>query len=393
MAASGDVGHVPGARRPLEPARAAARTTADSGSATTSRSSWTTIARYLEVVWAAQRSGIYFTPINFHFNADEVAYIVDDCDATRVRHVGRRWPRSRPSSPDLLPARVETRLVVGGTLDGYETYEEAIAAYPAEPLAEELEGHAMMYSSGTTGRPKGIRYHLERKPVGSPTRRSPGSARPTGSTSDCVYLSPAPLYHAAPLQFCIAVHRFGGTAVVLEHFDPEACLAAIERYRVTHAQFVPTMFVRMLKLPEEVRAKYDVSSLQIAIHAAAPCPVEIKRRMIEWWGPIIFEYYSSTEGMGSTMITSEEWLAHPGSVGQAVLHDDPHPRRGRQRAPDRRAGCRVVRARRAHDELRVPQGPGEDRAHARHARAGHRSATSGTSTTRATCTSPTGATS
>ena len=132
-----------------------------------------------------------------------------------------------------------------------------------------------------------------------------------------MYLSPAPLYHSAPLQFCIGMGRFGGTAVVMEHFDPEACLAAIEKYRVTHAQFVPTMFVRMLKLPEEVRTKYDVSSLKIAIHAAAPCPVEMKRRMIEWWGPIIFEYYSSTEGMGSTMITSEEWLAHPGSVGQA----------------------------------------------------------------------------
>ncbi len=131
-----------------------------------------------------------------------------------------------------------------------------------------------------------------------------------------MYLSPAPLYHAAPLQFCIGVNRFGGTDVILEHFDPEACLAAIEKYRVTHAQFVPTMFVRMLKLPEEVRAKYDVSSLQLAIHAAAPCPVEIKRQMIEWWGPIVYEYYASTEGMGSTQITSEEWLAHPGSVGR-----------------------------------------------------------------------------
>jgi len=272
--------------------------------------------RYLEVVWAAQRSGIYFTPINFHFNAEEVAYIVDDCDATAfVTSVALA-----DVAADLraqLPPRVETRLVVGGTLHGYEAYEEAIAAYPAAPLEEELEGHAMMYSSGTTGRPKGIRYHLERKPVGSPDPALAGFGATYGIDEDTVYLSPAPLYHAAPLQFCIAVHRFGGTAVVLEHFDPEECLAAIERYGVTHAQFVPTMFVRMLKLPEEVRTRYDLSSLKIAIHAAAPCPVEIKRRMIEWWGPIIFEYYSATEGMGSTMITSEEWLAHPGSVGQA----------------------------------------------------------------------------
>ena len=272
--------------------------------------------RYLEVAWAAQRSGIYFTPINFHFNADEVAYIVDDCDATAfITSVELSEVASELT--EQLPARVETRLVVGGRLDGYESYEDAISAYPPEPLEEELEGHAMMYSSGTTGRPKGIRYPLEPKPVGTPDPMLAGFGATYGLDRDAVYLSPAPLYHAAPLQFCIAVHRFGGTAVVLEHFDPEGCLAAIERYGVTHAQFVPTMFVRMLKLPDAVRAKYDLSSLEIAIHAAAPCPVEIKRRMIEWWGPIIFEYYSSTEGMGSTMITSEDWLEHPGSVGQA----------------------------------------------------------------------------
>ncbi|HEY8217011.1 MAG TPA: AMP-binding protein [Acidimicrobiia bacterium] len=272
--------------------------------------------RYVEVAWAAQRSGLYFTPINFHFNADEVAYIVDDCDA-RAIITSVALADVASELVDKLPAGVETRLVVGGKLDGYEPYEEAIAGYPAEPLEEELEGHAMMYSSGTTGRPKGIRYQLERKPVGSPDPALAGFGTTYGIGEDCVYLSPAPLYHAAPLQFCIAQGRFGGTNVILEHFDAEGCLAAIERYRVTHAQFVPTMFVRMLKLPEEVRAKYDLSSLEMAIHAAAPCPVEIKRRMIEWWGPIIFEYYSSTEGMGSTMITSEEWLAHPGSVGQA----------------------------------------------------------------------------
>jgi acyl-CoA synthetase (AMP-forming)/AMP-acid ligase II len=271
--------------------------------------------RYLEVVWAAQRSGIYFTPINFHFNADEVAYIVDNCDA-RAFVTTKALGEVAAELADKLPAGVETRLVLDGPLDGFEPYEEAIAAHPAKPLEEELEGHAMMYSSGTTGRPKGIRYVLDRKPVGTPDPALAGFGATYGIDEDAVYLSPAPLYHAAPLQFCIAVNRFGGTNIILEHFDPEACLAAIEEHRVTHAQFVPTMFVRMLKLPEEVRARYDVSSLKVAIHAAAPCPVEIKRRMIEWWGPIIFEYYSSTEGMGSTMITSEEWLAHPGSVGR-----------------------------------------------------------------------------
>ena len=188
----------------------------------------------------------------------------------------------------------------------------------------------MLYSSGTTGRPKGIRYTLERAPIGNPAAALAGFTTTYSLDEESVYLSPAPLYHSAPLQFCIAVTRVGGTVVVLEHFDAEACLAAIERYHVTHAQFVPTMFVRMLKLPEETRARYDLSSLQVAVHAAAPCPVDIKRRMIEWWGPILFEYYSATEGMGSTMITSEEWLAHPGSVGKPfhttvhILDEDDH---------------------------------------------------------------------
>ena len=271
-------------------------------------------ARYLEVCWAAQRSGLYFTPINYHFNADEVAYILDDCDAAAL------VVSSALATPELLaglPAAVTTRLCLGGTVpDGYESYDEAVAAYPAAPLDEELEGHAMLYSSGTTGRPKGIRYTLEPVPVGNPAAMLRGMTKTYGLDENSVYLSPAPLYHSAPLQFCIAVTRIGATVVVLEHFDPASCLRAIERYHVTHAQFVPTMFVRMLKLPEEERAAADVSSLRIAIHAAAPCPVEIKRQMIEWWGPILFEYYSATEAMGSTMITSEEWLAHPGSVGK-----------------------------------------------------------------------------
>jgi len=286
--------------------------------------------RYLEVAWAAQRSGLYFTPINFHFTAEEAAYIVDDCDARAIvvsRHLGDLAAALLP----LLPDEVETRLVVGGPVDGFESYEEATSASPSEPLAEELEGHAMMYSSGTTGRPKGIRYRLERKPVGNPDIGLSGFAAIYSLDEQTRYLSPAPLYHSAPLQFCIAINRFGGTNVILEHFDAEACLAAIERHGITHAQFVPTMFVRMLKLPREVRERYDLSSLQLVIHAAAPCPVEIKRQMIDWLGPIVFEYYGATEGMGATMISSEEWLAHPGSVGKPfgtevhILDEDGNP--------------------------------------------------------------------
>ena len=275
--------------------------------------------RFLEVAWAAMRSGLYFTPINYHLTAEEVAYIVDDCDAQALIVSSRLAPMVTELL-DLLPARVTTRLAIGPDVpDGYEDYAEVTAGYPATPLDEELEGHAMLYSSGTTGRPKGIRYTLERKPVGNPVATFAGFRKTYDLDEESVYLSPAPLYHSAPLQFCIAMTRIGGTSVVLEHFDAEICLAAIERYHATHAQFVPTMFVRMLKLPEETRARYDLSSLRIAIHAAAPCPVDIKRRMIEWWGPILFEYYSATEAMGSTMITSEEWLAHPGSVGKPFL--------------------------------------------------------------------------
>jgi long-chain acyl-CoA synthetase len=277
-------------------------------------------ARYLEVAWAAQRSGLYFTAINFHFNAEEVAYIVENCDARALVTSAALGDVVRELAP-LLPERVEIRLVVGGggdTADRYQPYEDAVAGFPAEPLAEELEGHAMLYSSGTTGRPKGIQYELERRPIGDPPPALAGFRLLYGIDEHTVYLSPAPLYHSAPLQFCIAVTRFGGTCIIMEHFDPALALEYIEKYSVTHAQFVPTMFVRMLKLPEEERTRHDVSSLKIAIHAAAPCPVPVKRQMIEWWGPIVFEYYGATEGTGATIINSEEWLAHEGSVGRAL---------------------------------------------------------------------------
>ncbi|MEX0949643.1 MAG: acyl-CoA synthetase [Acidimicrobiia bacterium] len=287
-------------------------------------------AHYLQVAWAAQRSGLYFTPINFHFTAQEVAYILDNSDSQAVI-VSASLGRVVDELLEVMPERVHTRLIVGADKDGWERYETAVAAFPSEPLDEELEGHGMFYSSGTTGRPKGIKYPLVRKPAGTPEPMLAGFGPIYGIDETSTYLSPAPMYHAAPLQFCIAMSRLGSTSVILERFDPESLLQAIEKYSVTHAQFVPTMFVRMLKLPEETRNKYDVSSLQLAIHAAAPCPVSVKREMIEWWGPIIFEYYSATEGTGSTMINSEEWLAHPGSVGRSytgtlhILDEEDNP--------------------------------------------------------------------
>jgi fatty-acyl-CoA synthase len=215
--------------------------------------------------------------------------------------------------------RVPLRICVGETLEGFERYDDVLAAASAAPMDDEREGREMLYSSGTTGRPKGVRKPVPGTafgdPAAEPVRVAQGVAA-LGAAPGAVYLSPAPLYHAAPLVYSMSMHRAGATVVVMEHFDPRECLALIERHRVTHAQFVPTMFVRMLRLPEEERKGFDLSSLVFAVHAGAPCPVEVKRQMLDWWGPIIYEYYSGTEGVGNTFITPQEWLSHPGSVGR-----------------------------------------------------------------------------
>ena len=273
--------------------------------------------RYLEVLWAAQRSGLYYTAINSHFNADEVAYILADCGAKTLI-----TSRAKADVAAGLLGRgdgVGQWLMVDGVIDGYESYEASIAAFPPIPIAEELEGHAMLYSSGTTGRPKGIRYELTRQPIGSSPFAVDMFMALYRLAEDDVFLTPAPMYHSASLQFTMMLTRIGATVVVMERFDPEAALDAIETYRVTQAQWVPTMFVRMLKLPQAVRDRYDVSSLRGAIHVAAPCPIPVKEQMIEWWGPIILEYYAATEGIGLTLIGSEEWLEHKGSVGKSML--------------------------------------------------------------------------
>jgi acyl-CoA synthetase (AMP-forming)/AMP-acid ligase II len=273
---------------------------------------------YFEVCWAAQRSGLFYTCINWHFTADEAAYILDDCDA-QVLVISDAYRDLAAELVDKMP-RVTVRLLVGEQLvDGYEPYTEVRDRYPAEPLVEELEGTPMLYSSGTTGRPKGIKYHIAKQPIGSMPGQMGMLTAVFGMNDDSVYLSPAPLYHSAPLFYCMSTMRLGGTVICMEQFDPEDALRLIENHRVTHSQWVPTMFVRMLKLAEGVRTKYDLSSHQCAIHAAAPCPVEVKRQMIEWWGPIIEEYYSATEGMGATYINSKDWLTHPGSVGRTLL--------------------------------------------------------------------------
>jgi long-chain acyl-CoA synthetase len=271
-----------------------------------------------EVYWAALRSGLYVTGINHHLAPDEVAYIVNDCGAQALV-VSAAKADLAAAVVEQTPA-VALRLVFGGEIPGHDGYEKALAAASADPLPRQPRGADMLYSSGTTGRPKGIKPALPGREV-----HEPGDlfvavfATMYGFGPDTVYYSPAPTYHAAPLRFGGIVQSLGGTLVMARKFDAEDALVAIERYGVTHSQWVPTMFVRMLKLPDGVRDRYDVSSLRVAVHAAAPCPVDVKQQMIDWWGPILQEYYSSTEGNGVTLIDSKQWMEKPGSVGRAGL--------------------------------------------------------------------------
>ncbi|HZQ83784.1 MAG TPA: AMP-binding protein [Acidimicrobiales bacterium] len=276
-------------------------------------------SRYHEVLWAAQRAGLYYTAISYRLTAPEVEYIVGDCGArVFVTSYDQREAAAELIAGDMIPG-VHTRLMINGTIDGYEAYEDVVAAMPAEPIADETEGRDMLYSSGTTGRPKGVRVPIPDSPMGTPDGVTVLSQALYGVTPESVYLSPAPLYHSAPLRFTMAAQRLGATVVVMEHFDPMEYLRLIEKHKITYSQVVPTMFVRMLKLPKEEREKPDTSSLQVVIHAAAPCPVPVKEQMIEWWGPVLFEYYAGTEGNGFVCCNSEEWLAHKGTVGKAIL--------------------------------------------------------------------------
>lgn len=273
--------------------------------------------RYFEIAWGAQRAGLYYTCISSRLTAGEVAYIVNDCGAQAI-FTSEEKSKVATELLSEIP-NVKAFYMVGDAADGYESYEAARDAQPTSKIDDESPGTDMLYSSGTTGRPKGVRVPLPEGALDEPNALLMLLMGLYGFSGDSKYLSPAPLYHAAPLRYNMSVQRLGGTCIVMENFDPEQCLDLIGKHQITHAQFVPTMFVRMLKLPEEVRTKYDVSSLQNAIHAAAPCPKPIKKQMIEWWGPVITEYYAGTEGNGFCSITSEEWLAHEGSVGRPLI--------------------------------------------------------------------------
>ena len=272
---------------------------------------------FLQVAQAANRAGIIFTPISTHLKQDETAYIITNCKAKLFI-----------ASANLAEVAVEAAaaseglkrcLSVGGDIAGFESLNEQLASLPETPIEDEFLGAPMLYSSGTTGKPKGVYWapHAEDIQTDHPMSGSVGAF--FGFDVETIYLSPAPLYHAAPLHYNLMVLGLGGTSVIMEHFDPEQSLALIEQYQVTHSQWVPIMFVRMLKLPEAARTRFDLSSMKCAIHAAAPCPIDVKEAMIEWWGPVIVEYYSGSEGNGFTIIDSANWLTHKGSVGQALI--------------------------------------------------------------------------
>ena len=271
----------------------------------------------LQVCFAAQRSGLYFTAISYRLQDEEVEYIVSDCQAKVFI-----TSKSQQNLVEKLNLDHCHSYMVDGVVAGFNSWEDGLAEMPAEKILDESIGVQMLYSSGTTGRPKGVFKPLPEGAYG--VDEGPNLfGMLYGATENSIYLSPAPLYHAAPLTFTMGMLSMGVTCIVMQHFEAEAALAAIEKYKITHSQWVPTMFIRMLKLDDDVRLKHDVSSLQCAIHAAAPCPVPIKEQMIEWWGPVIHEYYAGSEGNGFVAINSEQWLAHKGSVGlplTAQLH-------------------------------------------------------------------------
>jgi long-chain acyl-CoA synthetase len=273
--------------------------------------------RYYEVLWAAQRSGVRFTCISSKLTAGEVEYIVHDSGSKVLIASAALADVALQVAPLIAGVRL---FMVGGARGPYEDFEAARAAMPATPIADESAGSAMLYSSGTTGRPKGVKRAGDGapQPIDTASPLAMLSQALFGMDAGTIYLSPAPIYHAAPLGWSMGVFQLGGTVVMMERFDAEQALADIETYKVTCAQWVPTHFVRMLKLPEAVRERYDVSSLKRVFHAAAPCPIPVKEQMIAWWGPIIDEYYAGTEGNGFCFITSQEWLQKKGSVGRGL---------------------------------------------------------------------------
>ncbi|HUR72876.1 MAG TPA: acyl-CoA synthetase [Sporichthya sp.] len=273
-----------------------------------------------EVYWAALRSGLYFTAVNHHLATEEAEYILRDAGVKALVVSAGKAELAAAVRDAASDGGAVVALAYGGPVPGYDDYSAALAGASTDPLPDQPRGSMMLYSSGTTGRPKGVRPPLSHRQVSEPGDPLVQLNHDVyGIDADTVYLSPAPIYHSAPVKWCHSVHAYGGTVVMMERFDAEGALRAIDEQHVTHAQFVPTMLIRILKLDPAVRARYDTSSLRVAVHAAAPCPVEVKQAIIAEWGPVVWEYYGSTESLGVTIIDSAQALAKPGSVGRPVL--------------------------------------------------------------------------
>jgi long-chain acyl-CoA synthetase len=269
---------------------------------------------FAEVYYAVLRSGMRVTPINWHLTAREMAYIIDNCEARAVVADARFAEVAAGAAEASSAARV--RLCVGGEIPGFESYQKALSEQACGDIEDPSPGFPMLYTSGTTGNPKGV-YR-----PGAAVRPGPGArllAKLIGyRPGEDLNLCTGPLYHAAPLAFSLAGPLAAGVGVVLmDGWDPERALALIEEHRITHTHMVPTMFHRMLSLPEELRSRFDLSSLRMMLHGAAPCPVHVKQQMMDWVGPIIYEYYAATEGWGS-LVTPELWLSRPGTVGMPL---------------------------------------------------------------------------
>jgi len=272
--------------------------------------------RYLEILWGCHYAGLIYTACSSRLTSAELTYILNDC-AAKAFITSHYKADQALDIIDTIPD-VHLRLMLDGTIDGYDSFEQTIAAASVTPLSDMVDGTDMLYSSGTTGMPKGIAKPLPMSPIGTSVGLGMLTVMLFGFSEDTMYLSPAPLYHAAPLRFNMTIHTIGATTIVMENFDAEEFLQLTQKYKVTQTQVVPTMFIRMLKLDSDVRSQYDCSTITHAVHAAAPCPIETKRKMIEWWGPVIHEYYAGTEGNGFVYCNSEQWLAHPGTVGTAI---------------------------------------------------------------------------
>ncbi len=272
---------------------------------------------FIPIAWGCRYAGAVFTALSSRLQTDEMEYIINNCEA-KVFIASHHKSEQAAELAACMPA-VHHRFMLDAVIDGWASFEDAVAAEEPNPLAHRIAGHDMLYSSGTTGRPKGVSKPAPSEPLESASHAvSLMQTMLFDQTTDSVYISPAPLYHAAPLRFSMGCHVIGSTLVIMERFDPEGFLDAVNEYKATHTQMVPTMFVRFLKLPPEVRAASDLRSLVSVVHAAAPCPVAVKEQMIEWLGPIIHEYYAGTESNGLVYCNSHDWLAHRGTVGAPI---------------------------------------------------------------------------